>query len=712
MAEKSNEQSDRDLRRLALAGRLDEVRYALMERLEQCPNDAEAKAELQRLINGKPLKMTLSAEQRKLMDAQDAVDELRNLLTLRPKEQLRHYRRSALVSLNDKLNSLVEKSKTASSVIPEEVEAYRKAIQNRLRQFSKKRTKKILFRSAIAALALAGVGIITYSFYQYAGNKSTELQQALQENDITRIKACREAADTSFNRFFCKDIIDYINQADIKLYTVEKQLVAIRNRLASIAAHPLKTDSLTPEELTALANEITALPIESKSLLEELNTLKQQTEAERASKREKAYAVISQALPSMPTLSNNPHTDETNLTKILKDLYTRLDRDTALVKAYQFSDSHPEQIKQRIADVQQKLSMVQSTVETCTKLGKCQNYDEYCSVINALTPIDYLINSQIINIKEFLPDTDEVCYRMKSPTGAYSRELLHAAEKTLVHNGPTFTDAYPATYEQTHQMEDLFTSPSMKNKIYAVEFPNHETWYTTQEPYVDDTNFLIIKRDIIDPNFSLNNSHRELQADGSVKITVIDATDFYRTLNIDKNDFFIRTNLPMLLTSVLNSKKGKHPALAQAYVYHCLMELANQHTERLLTGILTSASMKEDFKSFSKTLKKSGIKLQSGCWLSTSPQIIKAEQLFAEWFSTHKGKNYAAESAESFSRKISVSPEFCGYINEKGDFHALKQVDTAKARLWYIDNDGQLSHSKGMPQNAMRFSPIFSENRK
>ena len=70
MAENQNSQIDRELRRLALSGRMDEVRQALMERLEQSPNDAEAKAELQRLINGKPLRMTLSSEQRQQMDEQ------------------------------------------------------------------------------------------------------------------------------------------------------------------------------------------------------------------------------------------------------------------------------------------------------------------------------------------------------------------------------------------------------------------------------------------------------------------------------------------------------------------------------------------------------------------------------------------------------------------------------------------------------------------
>lgn len=712
MAEKTEEQIDRELRRLALAGRLDEVRYALMEKLERCPNDTEAKAELQRLINGKPLRMTLSAEQRKQVDALDALDELRHLIIQRPIEQLRHFRNSALLSLNGKINTLLEKCKPYAIEIPTEVESYRQAIQLRLRQFSKKRTKKLIFRSSVAALALAGVGIIIFSFRQYAENKALALQKALADNDVALIKSCREAADTSFNRFFCKSIVDDINQADTKLYTIEKQHKSMRQRIDALANHPLKTDSLTAEALENLATEINALPIGRKKLQEELHALIEQTKQEREAKRNTAFAIINQPIPPVPTLSNAPNTDEKNLKNVLKVLQSRLDTDTPLVKAYQFSDTQLKLINHRIEETQQLLSMVQTAAETCTKLSKCRNYDEYCAIIRSAPKAEYLINSQLHTVQPYLPDTDDLGYRMKSPTGAYSRELLNAAEKTLVYNGPTFTDEFPATYEQTYLMEDLFTSPSLKNKIYAVEFPDKETWYTTIEPYVDDTNFLIIKRDIIDPRFSLNNSHRELQADGSVKINVIDATAFYESLHIDKQDFFITTNLPTLLTKVLNSKKGKHPALAQAYAYHCLMTLAEQNNERLLTGLLTSASMKEDFKSFSKTLKKSGIKLQSGCWLSTEAPIQKAEQLFAEWFSTHRGKDYAEESANAFARKISVTPDFCGYINENGVFKSIKAVDIHQPRLWYLDNKGSLRYSKGEPENPMPFSPVFSENRK
>ena len=293
----------------------------------------------------------------------------------------------------------------------------------------------------------------------------------------------------------------------------------------------------------------------------------------------------------------------------------------------------------------------------------------------------------------------------------HTREAINAAEQSLVHKKPTFNESNPATSDQTYKMEDLFTSPSLKNVVYAVTFTDGETWYTTRAPYVDDTNFLIVKRDIIDPNFSIQNSQRELQDDGSVKIARIDATGFYDSLSLDRNTFFTDSHLPTLLTQVLNTKRGKHPMLAQAYVYYTLMELVEINQEPLRTGVITSASMKNDFDSFRKTLKKSGISLISGCWLNKSPQIEKAEQLFSEWFKTHRGKNYADEAAQGFTKRFTVQAQFCGYVNENGNLVPCQRVKNKATKLWYTDKEGTLRSTTGKPEDALPFSPVFSEIR-
>lgn len=708
MAENQNSQIDRELRRLALSGRMDEVRQALMERLEQSPNDAEAKAELQRLINGKPLRMTLSSEQRQQMDEQEALEELQRLITQHPESSLRHYRKSALESLLKKSDAILEKVK---STIPEEAVSHRRAIQQRLRQFSRNRTKRLVLKSSVATLALAGVSIIFYAFHLSAEKKYQNLHIALLNNNISAIKECRYAADTAFNRFFSKKISEEIDKADVLLYKQEKHLAALQQQLIAIANHPLKTDSLSEEEMNELKAALNALPYGGKKLKKDLDALVHQTQAERQSKIKTAAAIISRPIPNIPDITGVPADDVKALQSIIKQLQSRYDSDTALVKAYRFSDTQLKKIAKRINEAKAQLDTVQAIANTCNRLKKCKNYQEYSEALLSAPVSDYPTSSLFEQAKTHLPKQEDVHYHMQSPDEEYTSEVIHAAEESLVHKQPTFNDSNPATSDQIYEMEDLFTSPSLKNVVYAVTFTDGETWYTTRAPYVDDTNFLIVKRDIIDPNFSIQNSHRELQDDGSVKITRIDATGFYESLSLDRNTFFTNTHLPTLLTQVLNTKRGKHPMLAQAYVYHTLLELVENNQEPLRTGIITSASMKEDFDSFNKVLKKSGISLVSGCWLNNSPQVEKAEQLFSEWFKTHRGKNYADEAAHGFTKRFSVQSQFCGYVNESGNLVPCQRIKNKSSQFWYTDKEGTLRSSSGKLEGAMPFSPVFLEIR-
>lgn len=706
MAEYQNSQTDRELRRLALSGRMDEVRQALMARLEQTPDDAETKAELQRLINGKPLRMTLSSEQRQQLDAQEAMEELLRLIAQHPESSLRHYRKSALESLLKKTDSIREKIKSA---IPEEAHNHRRAIQQRLRQFSRNRTKRLVWRSSVATLTLAGISIIFYAFHLSAEKKYQNLHIALLNEDVSAIKECRYTADTAFNRFFFKKISEEIDQADVFLYKLEKQLSALQQQLNAIANHPLKTDSLSEEEMTALKETINALPYGGKKLKKTLDTLVTQTQNERQSKIKAAATILNRPISKIPSITGVPSDDVKALQSYIKELQDRYDSDTSLVKAYRFSDTQLKRITKSINAAKAQLSSVQTIENTCKKLKQSKTYQEYCEALLAAPTSNYPTSTLLEQAKTYLPKQEHVHYRMQTPDEAFAANAINAAEQSLVHKQPTFTDTYPATSEQIYKMEDLFTSPSLKNVVYAITFPDGEVWYTTHAPYVDDTNFLIVKRDIIDPNFSIQNSQRELQDDGNVPITRIDATDFYESLNLDRNTFFTEAHLPTLLSKVLNTKKGKHPALAQAYVYHTLMELVENNQEPLRTGIVTAPSMKDDFNSFNKTMKKSGITLKSGCWLSNTPQVEKAEQLFSEWFRTHRGKNYAEEAANGFTKRFAVQPQFCGYINENGILIPCKRLKNTA--FWYIDKEGELRASADKPDNAMPFSPVFSENR-
>ena len=63
---------ERELRRLAIAGRWDDVRELLLARIAQDDTDTEAKDELKRLEEGLPLKAMMNAAERRAAATQDA----------------------------------------------------------------------------------------------------------------------------------------------------------------------------------------------------------------------------------------------------------------------------------------------------------------------------------------------------------------------------------------------------------------------------------------------------------------------------------------------------------------------------------------------------------------------------------------------------------------------------------------------------------------
>lgn len=96
MARPTRTSPDRELRRLALAERWDDVRALLMARLEADDSDTEAKEELLRLNSGQPLKALMNAAQRKEAAATEALTKLRELMDTVPQADLRKLSKQTL----------------------------------------------------------------------------------------------------------------------------------------------------------------------------------------------------------------------------------------------------------------------------------------------------------------------------------------------------------------------------------------------------------------------------------------------------------------------------------------------------------------------------------------------------------------------------------------------------------------------------------------
>ena len=110
-----DEQIQRYLKRVALAGRWDELRSLLAEYIENNPQDIEAKAEMQRLKNGQTMRLMLPAAERRKANAEDALNALEWMMDDHPQSSLKLCNKDELEQL---LNELELHQQTLKKAVP------------------------------------------------------------------------------------------------------------------------------------------------------------------------------------------------------------------------------------------------------------------------------------------------------------------------------------------------------------------------------------------------------------------------------------------------------------------------------------------------------------------------------------------------------------------------------------------------------------------
>ena len=429
---------------------------------------------------------------------------------------------------------------------------------------------------------------------------------------------------------------------------------------------------------------------------------------ELQSRKQKVLQDISQPLEPMPSMSGNIKEDLATITDYEQYVRARHKHTAASQELFQFRQDYVSTIAaqlDKVVDLKNELKQNRNLLE---KLPKCRTYQDFQQVIRKFEALHYKPAEKYTQTYASLPNINEVACAMAAPSGEFSESLLQAANDILVEGKCSFPAAFPATEEMVNLTKDLFTAPSYQYRVYALEQENGTTWYSTIQPTIDKTNFVHFRRSTIDPAFTPEENYIEFQNDGSKTMYAIDATGLMSTLKLDASYFYARTNIPKLLTATLNHKPGNHPALAQAYIYYCLLQLTDACPYPLLNGVRFSPTLKEHTESFMNILKKHKIQLVPGCWLSTAPTIQKAEKEFAAWFRAHQGCDYAAEMQKNFIAGFSVKPYFCGYINEYGQL-SLFIEKKEQSRLWYISPNGIKYTTDNTFSDAIPLSPVFVE---
>lgn len=693
----------RHLKRLALAERRDELRLLLQDYATANPQDIEAQEELRRLNNGEPLRLMLPAAERKKAMVNDARKAIEWLIDDHPIDELRLCNNETLRLILTKLQQHEKIILNAGQQMPEKVILYKKTLKKRTRELSGRVIRKHIGKIIITASACAIVGGTWYAMNNRAHEHLHDLKEALATPSYLKLLEAKKQANSKINLYFCPELSFLILEAEQWIAQQEKTYRDIDTLLTELENRRKLIIDLGPSELLNIENQISQSRINQEQLRSRWQDLCRQSYSEMRANQAQIRNRLEHPLPPEPLLNSTLPQYLQSLEEYLQTLKTRLAETQSTLRLYNIQSDIVTTLTGKIEWATRTILETKQLQSRLTQLNSCAGYNSFCSVIHSIPTTQYSESKNLMAIKGKLLTLQQVTTQISANKAGCTPALFSATKAAILDGAPTFPTEFPPNTTILTIPEDLFTAPSYHYKVYALKISETESWYSTIKPELHQSNFITFRRSSIDPNFSPEHNLMEFQNDDTYKLTEIDATQLVKDLNIERNTFFISHNIPGLLTQVLNYPTGKHPALAQAYVYLSLLQLLDAHPHPILTGIRFSPTLKKHAESFTALIKQHKITLRPGCWLSAEPAVQRAERAFDEWFKTHKGHDYAAEMKQNFLNDYSATAVYCGFINEEGEPVFIRQAKDA-AQLYYISDEGLTTERT----KALPLSPIFT----
>lgn len=703
---------ERTLKRLLLGGNTSAAEKLLQQLLQDNPKHAWAGDELERLRAGKPLRIMENAETRHRRLSEETLWAICKLMKQAPESSLSSRTVNELTELRDKLKRLLNDAERLQLPDIPSTTHLLLAINTELAKHRKRNMKRLMPRIAIVALLIALASGGWYHCRNRASNMEQELRAAVEDARWEKVNATVKVVDTAFYRLINPGIesaIQFANQWITATHNrkekIERQLSHIENNGVRVSAMALTDRGMIERELELLPRELSA-PLNKRwqalCSVENQELQKQKTEF---------LQLLQAPLPPLPTYTGDTYSDIATVQQQINDLNSRLWQFENAPVSYNLSPQLISPVKERLQQLRRCEDEIRAYRLLVAGMKRCRTYSQHRTSLQEYAPEFYTPAVNHMRISPFLPPEESV----KSALQAAGYKVIDkarqtAAVQTLLKGGPTFTPTYPATIEQIHLVEDLFTAPSLYRRIYELTRPNGETAYTEKAPKIDvGDNRIYITRSDLDPALNINNRNECWEDIDRVSIRTLDAGHLMRSLKLQKEDFFLRANIAQLLTQVLNFKHTECPALAQAYVYYTLLSLLDMHQHPQMTGVRYSPSMRRHASEFTRLAKQLGLKPRyPGGWLGNTPTGNKAEQAFRDWFAAHRGTDYSKEIKQHFGPLVRVGLQYCGYINTEGKAIIFRQLDT-DTPIWYMTDDGFESTAYGTEaQNASPFSPIFS----
>ena len=636
--------------------------------------------------------------------------ELSSLILQTPEVQFSRLSGDQLISLRQRMETLCSALKDKSMSQAPTLSGYRNALHREIRRRRNVRLKKTLPKYGLTLLVLGLLSGTVYLCRDRVCQLEQELSEALEQQRWERTRAVVQAVNTPFNRllhprlestiFSANQWITSVNNCCTRL---ERLLKHVEDGAVAISSMQLSHRAQIERDLRALPPELIAhyksrwqqlLDKEKQALDQQQQTLQKELEA---------------PLPPFPELRNVPEADKLLLREQLTTMQEQRRRFYYAIESYNLPADLLRPFDDRINTLREYLMEINSVISLRESLIYSRSYKQHFKHLSNFRATRYEPAVELCRLAEQLPAEETVKgFLNHTEKKITDPEQLEAALHTHLHGTATFTAKYPATPDQLHLMEDIFTAPTLYTPLYELIHENGEMCYSENKPLIDEQRRLHVRRSSLDPQATLHNRQICWDDPTCVSMRLLSPIHLMEHLRLDKSDFFREKNIPKLLGQVLNFSHRNCPALAQAFVYYRLLRLLDVHPYPLMSGVRYSPSMRQHAASFKQVALRHRLALQAGCWMGNTPAQQAAERDFRKWFSEHKGTDYSAEIRQNIAPLMKTGILYCGFIDEKGRAVLFRSLAEDKP-IWYMSHGAFITSPAGaQPEEAMGFSPVFT----
>ncbi len=693
-----------------MAGRWDEIRMLLEERLAHNPQDDEARRELERLQQGLPLRAAESPLARKRREEQEMREELGAELSL--------YRQDPALPAKWEAKTLTRRRKRIAHIcttlgnrlpaaLEEESSQYLRALDECLRQ-SRGRYRWLLRLGIIIPLVAIGITLPFLALERQAAQAEANLHSAFSLQDIDKVENALQTANSGINRLLNRELATLISQAQTWLTRCHREYKSLEPRISELETGKGSINKLPLPIRAAMERSLQQLPQGMGELKTRWQRLCEREQSQLERQRDEVARRFKAPLPPLPALNGSPADDQTSLKRQQGEIRALAKECEAACELFRLDKKLLSPMHERLATLRQLLSDIAALRRTTALLPTARSYAQYRSLLEANTPRLYAPALRMMEIREHLPDEDKLRDQMQDHGRQLPPGMLEAARHALLEGGPSFTPAFHANAKQVQLMEDVFTATALQKVLYEVQSPGQPIFITEQRPAPGDEGVTFTPSPLTPSYSSFTTPESVTWRDPSnVFLRTIDATALLKEAGITRETFFARSNLPQLLESLLHLPPECAPALARAYVFDRVLGVLHAHEWPTMLGIAYAPTLRADARSFAKLVRECGISLEAGCWLQPTPEACQAEEAFTQWFHERRYHHYAREIARNFGALVQVHPRYIGFIDETGTPRLYTERPEGTL-LWYMAESGLTTSPVGeQAESPIIFSPIF-----